>query len=90
MCKERLKKYGDYNFFSDIQVLTPTKKGALGTKELNKILQQSLNPGRDNSKQKQMGDRFFRIGDRIMQIKNNYDIMWEKKERRNKTWNRYI
>lgn len=80
LCKERLKNYGDYNFFSDIQVLTPTKKGALGTKELNKILQQSLNPEKSNSKQKQMGDRIFRIGDRIMQIKNNYDIMWEKKE----------
>lgn len=75
-----MKKYGDYDFFSDIQVLTPTKKGALGTKELNKILQQSLNPEKNNFKQKQMGDRIFRIGDRIMQIKNNYDIMWEKKE----------
>lgn len=80
LCKERLKKYGDYEFFSDIQVLTPTKKGSLGTKELNKILQQSLNPERENSKQRQMGDRIFRKGDRIMQIKNNYDIMWEKKE----------
>lgn len=80
LCKERLKNYGDYNFFSDIQVLTPTKKGALGTKELNKLLQQSLNPEEDDSKQKQMGDRVFRVGDRVMQIKNNYDIMWEKKD----------
>ncbi len=80
LCKERLKKYGDYDFFSDIQVLTPTKKGALGTKELNKILQQALNPEKNNSHQKQMGDRTFRKGDRIMQIKNNYDIMWEKKD----------
>lgn len=80
LCKERLKKYGNYDFFSDIQVLTPTKKGMLGTKELNKILQQSLNPEKSNSKQKQMGDRIFRIGDRIMQVKNNYDIMWEKRE----------
>lgn len=79
LCKERLKKYGDYNFFSDIQVLTPTKKGALGTKELNKLLQQCLNPEEEYSKQKQVGDRVFRVGDRVMQIKNNYDIMWEKK-----------
>lgn len=79
LCKERLKNYGDYNFFSDIQVLTPTKKGALGTKELNKILQQALNPEKDNSCQKQIGDRIFRKGDRVMQIKNNYDIIWEKK-----------
>lgn len=80
LCKDRLKKYGDYDFFSDIQVLTPTKKGALGTRELNKILQQALNPEKDNPRQKQVGDRIFRKGDRVMQIKNNYDIMWEKKE----------
>lgn len=89
LCKERLKKYGDYDFFSDIQVLTPTKKGGLGTKELNKILQQALNPEKDTSPQKQIGERIFRKGDRIMQIKNNYDIMWEKK-RRYKKWNWYI
>lgn len=80
LCKERLKNYGDYDFFSDIQVLTPTKKGALGTRELNKLLQQALNPEKDNSRQKQMGDRVFRKGDRVMQIKNNYDIVWEKNE----------
>lgn len=80
LCKERLRKYGNYDFFKDIQVLTPTKKGALGTKELNKILQQALNPEKSDLPQKQMGDRIFRKGDRVMQIKNNYDIVWQKTE----------
>ena len=77
---ERLKNYGDYDFFKNIQVITPTKKGELGTKELNKILQQTINPSSDNKKEKKFGDSIFREGDRIMQIKNNYDIYWEKKE----------
>ena len=76
LCTGRLKKYGNYDFFKNIQVLTPTKKGTLGTKELNKQLQNVLNPV--NNSQKQHGERYFRIGDRVMQIKNNYDIYWEK------------
>ena len=77
LCTGRLKKYGDYDFFKNIQVLTPTKKGMLGTKELNKQLQSALNP--KSTVEKQNGDRVFRIGDRVMQVKNNYDIYWEKK-----------
>ena len=77
---ERLKNYGDYDFFKNIQVITPTKKGELGTKELNKILQQTVNPSSDTKKERKFGDSTFREGDRIMQIKNNYDIYWEKKE----------
>ena len=77
---ERLKNYGDYDFFKNIQVITPTKKGELGTKELNKILQQTVNPSSENKKERKFGDSTFREGDRIMQIKNNYDIYWEKKE----------
>ena len=76
LCTGRLKKYGDFDFFKNIQVLTPTKKGMLGTKELNKELQKVLNP-QGNSEKKQ-GDRTFRPGDRVMQVKNNYDIFWEK------------
>lgn len=78
LCKDRLKKYGDYDFFKNIQVLTPTKKGILGTKELNISLQSVLNPEEENKLQKKIGDRFFRVGDRVMQVKNNYDIFWEK------------
>ena len=77
---ERLKKYGDYDFLKNIQVITPTKKGELGTKELNKILQQTINPPLDTKKERKFGDSTFREGDRIMQIKNNYDIYWEKKK----------
>ena len=79
---ERLKNYGDYDFFKNIQVITPTKKGELGTKELNKILQQTINPSMETKKERKFGDSIYREGDRIMQIKNNYDIYWEKKEPR--------
>ena len=81
LSKERLKNYGDYEFFKNIQVLTPTKKGKMGTKELNKSLQQELNPKVDEILEKTYGDVVFREGDRVMQIKNNYDIYWEKGSR---------
>lgn len=77
---ERLKNYGDYDFFKNIQVITPTKKGELGTKELNKILQQTVNPSAETKNERKFGESIFREGDRIMQIKNNYDIYWEKRE----------
>ena len=78
LSKDRLKNYGDYDFFKNIQVLTPTKKGKLGTKELNKYLQNALNPYTEELEEKTYGDVIYREGDRIMQIKNNYDIYWEK------------
>ena len=81
LCKERLKNYGDYEFFKNIQVLTPTKKGKMGTKELNKSLQEALNPKVDEIEEKNYGEFVFREGDRVMQIKNNYDIYWEKGSR---------
>lgn len=79
LSKERLKSYGNYEFFTNIQVLTPTKKGLLGTKELNKALQNELNPKIPDILEKQYGDMIFREGDKVMQIKNNYDIYWEKR-----------
>lgn len=79
LCNGRLKNYGDYDFFKNIQVITPTKKGMLGTKELNKILQQTLNPKREEVIEKQNMGAIYRVGDRVMQVKNNYDIFWEKK-----------
>ena len=78
LCNGRLKNYGDYEFFKNIQVLTTTKKGKLGTKELNKFLQEELNPKVDEIEEKTYGEIIFREGDRVMQIKNNYDIYWEK------------
>lgn len=77
----RLEKFGNYDFFKNIQVLTPTKKGPLGTRELNKALQAVLNPNIDELPEKKVGDVIYRVGDRVMQIKNNYDITWERETR---------
>ena len=60
LCTGRLKKYGDYDFFKNIQVLTPTKKGMLGTKELNKELQQYLNPNIENTPEKSNSGATYR------------------------------
>ena len=78
LCSGRLQNFGNYDFFQNIQVLTPTKKGILGTKELNKSLQEVLNPYESTKKEKSFNNAIYRVGDRIMQIKNNYDIYWEK------------
>ena len=63
-----------------IQVLTPTRKGGVGTWSLNKLLQNSLNPPAPNKKERPFGEFSFREGDRVMQIRNNYDIMWKKSD----------
>ena len=61
-----------------IQVLSPTRKGGVGTMSLNKMLQSALNPAAPDKKERQFGDFVFREGDRVMQIRNNYDIMWKR------------
>ena len=78
LCKGRLKKFGNYDFFSNIQVITPTKKGKLGTKELNVLLQKELNPEEVDKDEKEFGEIKFREQDRVMQTKNNYNLLWEK------------
>lgn len=78
LCTGRLEKYGNYDFFQNIQVITPTKKGILGTKTLNEKLQEALNPHKAGKAEKQSLGATYRPGDRIMQIKNNYDIYWER------------
>lgn len=77
----RLEKFGNYDFFKNIQVLTPTKKGPLGTKELNRALQAVLNPNLEELPEKTSGGVTYRIGDRVMQVKNNYDITWEREKK---------
>ncbi len=67
---------------SDIQVLTPMRKGELGALKLNSVLQQYLNPLAPDKKEKVYGDITFRQGDKVMQIKNNYQIEWESRNRR--------
>ena len=80
LCTGRLERYGNYTYAQNIQVISPTKKGELGTKELNKSLQQAINPESEEKNERKYIDSVFREGDRIMQIKNNYDIYWEKRE----------
>ena len=63
-----------------IQVLSPTRKGGVGTGSLNQMLQGKLNPPATTEKERQFGDFIFREGDRVMQIRNNYDIMWKKSD----------
>ena len=74
----RLEKFGNYDFFKNIQVLTPTKKGPLGTRELNKALQAVLNPNLEELPERKSGDIVYRVGDRVMQIKNNYDLQFKR------------
>ncbi len=61
-----------------IQVITPSRKGRAGTEALNRILQEKLNPGDGMKTEIPFRDRVFREGDRVMQVRNNYDIEWEK------------
>ena len=76
LIKQKLPKYVDAKPF-DIQVLTPMRKGLLGVERLNHILQQYLNPKDTKKAEHEVGDRIFREGDKVMQIKNNYQLEWE-------------
>jgi len=76
LIQKKLPRYVDADMF-DIQVLTPMRKGLLGVERLNTILQQYLNPPDDKKTEKEYGDKLFRVGDKVMQIKNNYQLEWE-------------
>ncbi len=76
LIQQKLPKYVDAHPF-DIQVLTPMRKGLLGVERLNTILQQYLNPPSPDKKEREQGQTLFREGDKVMQIKNNYQIEWE-------------
>ena len=79
LCATRLPK--NMGIPSDqIQVLSPTRKGSVGTASLNQVLQSALNPAGPTKKERQFGDFSFREGDRVMQIRNNYDIIWKKQD----------
>lgn len=76
LCRDRLPKNMCIPH-QEIQVLTPTRKGAAGTENLNRLLQAALNPPVSGSKREfEYGGRIFREGDRVMQIRNDYDILW--------------
>lgn len=76
LCQSRLPKAYGYSPFENIQVLSPSKKGELGTAELNHKLQARLNPQADDKAEVTIGSKTFREGDKVMQVKNNYDIRW--------------
>ncbi|MBO5228897.1 MAG: ATP-dependent RecD-like DNA helicase [Lachnospiraceae bacterium] len=78
LVKEKLPSYVNADVF-DIQVLAPARKGALGVERLNVILQQYLNPPDRNKREHEMAGGIFREGDKVMQIKNNYQLEWEIK-----------
>ena len=75
---KRLPKSYGYDPIDDIQILSPTKLGAAGTKELNRALQLALNPPARNKKEVKFFDIAFRMGDKVMQVKNDYDVSWKK------------
>lgn len=77
LCKTRLPKNMGVEA-NQIQVLSPTRKGPAGTFALNRALQEALNPAQPGRREKQYGNTVFRQGDRVMQIKNDYDIIWQK------------
>lgn len=76
LIQKKLPKYVDASPF-DIQVMTPTRKGLLGVERLNVILQRYLNPPDPKKEEKEINGRIFRTGDKVMQIKNNYQLEWE-------------
>ena len=75
LCSQRLPRNMGISP-DEIQVLTPTRKGRTGVGNLNSLLQNELNPPAEDKKEKKFGDFIFREGDRVMQIRNNYDIIW--------------
>lgn len=77
LCNRRLPNFNGYDSLTDIQVLSPMKKGEAGINALNKELQDALNPKLDDMVEKKVGNEVFRVGDKVMQIKNNYTTEWK-------------
>lgn len=80
LIQDKLPRYVNARPF-EIQVLTPMRKGLLGVERLNQMLQRYLNPQDGSKKEKTLGDRLFRQGDKVMQIKNDYQMEWEVRGR---------
>ena len=80
LVREKLPNYVHADMF-DIQIMTPMRKGALGVERLNTILQSFLNPKDPSKPEKEVGGTIYRVGDKVMQIKNNYQIEWETRNR---------
>lgn len=78
LCKNRIPKSYRYDSITQIQVLCPMRKTAAGVFHLNERLQEALNPPQPNKPEKVVRDMVFRVGDKVMQVKNNYDIIYQK------------
>ena len=78
LCSLRLPRRYDVDPLEDIQIICWTRKGPLGTAELNAALQEALNPPAFGKREKKVGSRCFREGDKVMQIRNNYDLLWSR------------
>ena len=80
LLRDKLPNYVQADM-SDIQIMTPMRKGALGVEQLNKVFQERFNPPAPGKQEKESGGTIFRVGDKVMQIKNNYQITWETRNR---------
>ena len=80
LCANRLPRTYGADIAGNIQVICASRKGEAGTENLNRVLQQSLNPARAGKREHRVRDVVFREGDRVMQIRNNYDLVWERGE----------
>ena len=80
LCLYRLPRTYGREIMEDLQVITPSRKGRAGTEVLNALLQEAQNPPSDLKKEKRFRDVIFREGDKVMQVKNNYDILWTRGE----------
>lgn len=78
LCSVRLPQTYGYSPVTDIQVLCPSRKGEIGTMNLNKILREAINPKSDSKRQHEIYGTLFREGDKVMQIKNDYNLPWSK------------
>ena len=78
LVKTRLPGFAGLDSLRDIQVMAPMKKGVTGVYEMNRALQEALNPRRPGMAELPRGDSVFRVGDKVMQTKNNYELPWEK------------
>ena len=80
LCHKRLPRAYGSAVVGNIQVISPSRKGEAGTEHLNRLLQSTLNPARAGKAECRVRDAIFREGDRVMQIRNNYDLLWERGE----------
>jgi len=80
LCSQRLPKSYGYSSVSDIQVLCPGRKGELGTAELNKLLREAINPPSKDKTEVKINGTLFRLGDKVMQVRNDYNLPWTKED----------